>query len=76
MLSKPDVSFKGVSVDQCASKCLTEATIDCQTFDYCFDTGSCMLSHAHSDQNIDVHTTHLQCDLYSSKLNRNNKYAQ
>ena len=71
MLSKPEVSFKGVSVDQCASKCLTEATIDCQSFDYCFETGSCMLSHVHTDQTIKVVPTHLTCDLYSSKFDIN-----
>ncbi|KAL4236845.1 hypothetical protein ACF0H5_005231 [Mactra antiquata] len=65
MIANPELTIKGLSVDQCASKCLTESTMDCQSFDYCFDTGSCTLSHIHVDQNLTVRTTHLLCDLYS-----------
>lgn len=65
IIPNSDIQFKGLSVDQCASKCLTEPTIDCQSFDYCFDTGRCLLSKMHPDQNISLVVTKLVCDLYA-----------
>ncbi|XP_060563272.1 uncharacterized protein LOC132722747 [Ruditapes philippinarum] len=67
IIPNADIQFKGLSVDQCASRCLTEPTIDCQSFDYCFDTGRCLLSKMHPDQNITLVKTMLMCDLYSRK---------
>ena len=68
VLMNNDAQFKGVSVDQCASKCLSEMTFDCLSFDYCFDTGICLLSHIHPDQNPKLVVTHQMCDLYAREL--------
>ena len=67
VLMNNDAEFKGVSVDQCASQCLSSVTFDCQSFDYCFETGICLLSHVHPDKNPKLVVTHQMCDLYSSK---------
>ncbi|WAR22901.1 hypothetical protein MAR_036570 [Mya arenaria] len=65
LINTPVVTLKGVSVDQCAARCLGEATFDCQSFDYCFDTGGCTMSDQHADRGLAVTATRALCDLYS-----------
>ena len=69
LLKNSDAQYKGVSVDQCASNCLGEVTFDCQSFDYCFDTGTCVLSQTHPDKNPKLVATPQMCDLYASTFN-------
>jgi len=68
LISQPEVVVKGVSVDQCAARCLQEATFDCQSFDYCFDYGGCGMSSQHADRNLAVKPTVAYCDLYSREI--------
>ncbi|XP_052216827.1 uncharacterized protein LOC127834810 [Dreissena polymorpha] len=65
IVTSPDAQLTGVSVDQCAARCLSEATFDCQSFGYCFDTGRCYLSTQRPDQRMNVTQTRMPCDLYS-----------
>jgi len=65
ILKTIDLQLTGLSVDQCAQRCLTEPTIMCQSFDYCFDTGRCLMSTLHPDQNQSLIETHMMCDLYA-----------
>ncbi|KAK3090337.1 hypothetical protein FSP39_011029 [Pinctada imbricata] len=60
-----DAFKEGLSVDQCARACLVELQFDCQSFDYCYDKGDCLLSKTHPDDVPNSVQKHEFCDMYS-----------
>ncbi|CAH1772789.1 unnamed protein product [Owenia fusiformis] len=53
------------SVDDCARACVTDTSISCLTFNYCYDEGVCMTSGLHMDDNPILLANSSGCDLYS-----------
>ncbi|XP_069128222.1 uncharacterized protein [Argopecten irradians] len=66
VLSGPgDGQESRVAVDDCAAACLGEATFDCQSFSYCYNTQTCALSVTHPDENLQLVKHSSACDLFS-----------
>ena len=62
-----DLILTGQAIDDCAASCLNQEEWICNSFDYCFDTGYCLLSKLHPDERPGVVQNEEFCDLYSSK---------
>ncbi|XP_033739126.1 LOW QUALITY PROTEIN: uncharacterized protein LOC117326485 [Pecten maximus] len=54
-----------VAVDDCAVACLQEDTFDCQSFSYCYNSETCVLSATHPDDNLQQVKYSSACDLFS-----------
>ena len=59
--------IEGISVDDCAARCLSNVAFECQSFDYCADLGLCALSSIHPADGTVVPADHHMCDIFSSK---------
>ncbi|XP_055956297.1 uncharacterized protein LOC126818106 [Patella vulgata] len=60
-----DLILTGTSIDDCANECLGEIVFSCQSFEYCYDTGYCVMSHTHPDERPDLIIASDHCDLYT-----------
>ncbi|KAJ8305362.1 hypothetical protein KUTeg_015907, partial [Tegillarca granosa] len=65
LLQNNDLVLEGIAVDDCAASCDHEELFDCQSFEYCFASGTCYLSKLHPDENTSLVQKHEHCDLYS-----------
>ena len=63
-----DLVLTGQAVDDCANACQNREEWICNSFEYCFDSGYCVLSKIHPDERPGVVKNKALCDLYSSKL--------
>ncbi|XP_060081859.1 uncharacterized protein LOC132561146 [Ylistrum balloti] len=54
-----------VAVDDCAAACLSEDIFDCQSFSYCYNSETCVLSATHPDENLQEVKYSSACDLFS-----------
>ena len=63
-----DRILTGLAVDDCAVSCQNQPSWVCNSFQYCFDTGYCVLSKLHPDRRPQVVVNKPFCNLYSSKL--------
>lgn len=45
-----DNILTGLSIDDCASACVTQTSFVCQSFEYQLIQGTCVLSHLHPDE--------------------------
>lgn len=61
------IRYTQVSVDECATKCLTHASFDCESYTYCAILGSCFLTDMHPYQNASSFGKSPICNLYSRK---------
>ena len=55
-------------MDDCANACQNREEWICNSFEYCFDSGYCVLSKLHPDERPGVVKNKALCDLYSSKF--------
>ncbi|XP_046353474.2 uncharacterized protein LOC124133217 [Haliotis rufescens] len=70
-----DFVLHQMAVDDCATACSGESRFDCESFEYCYTTGDCMMSRLHPDNNQNLISNHSFCDLYAkSYLFDFNKY--
>jgi hypothetical protein len=65
MLKNNEINLAGVAVDECASTCMSEQEIDCQSFTYCYSTARCYLNAHHPEDHLEIVTDHSLCDVYS-----------
>ncbi|XP_061191548.1 uncharacterized protein LOC133199694 [Saccostrea echinata] len=65
IFTKTDTSFSGISVEDCARRCISNLEYECLSFSYCFDLGDCFLSHIHADNSSGIAQRQEYCDLYS-----------
>ncbi|XP_064625991.1 uncharacterized protein LOC135486820 [Lineus longissimus] len=63
-LNNNKILNKVVSVDDCAQACIDSKEFICESFDYCYTVGTCMLSTLHPEQHQDLVTDITFCDLY------------
>ncbi|OWF34898.1 uncharacterized protein LOC110443619 isoform X2 [Mizuhopecten yessoensis] len=54
-----------LAVDDCAAACLGEDLFDCQSFSYCYNSETCLLSATHPDENLQQVKYSSACDLFS-----------
>lgn len=68
-LTRFDGYHMQLSVDDCASKCLSEFAFYCDTFSYCSYNGACYMSNSSIDSlsNMEL-TPHRLCFTYASKF--------
>ena len=59
--------IRGVSVDNCAARCLRNIAYECQSFQYCAEIGVCTLSRSHPADLTTKPTYHHMCDIFASK---------
>ncbi|XP_025111270.1 uncharacterized protein LOC112574418 [Pomacea canaliculata] len=59
-----DDRISGVSVDDCAVACVNELTFTCQSFSYCYTTGTCFMSRHHPDDDPSFLRRSPSCDTY------------
>ncbi|XP_041360235.1 uncharacterized protein LOC121376435 [Gigantopelta aegis] len=59
-----DLILTGLAVDECAAECQAEVVFDCQSFEFCYDTGNCIMSHIHPDEHPDSIISSQTCDLF------------
>lgn len=62
--SPKDRSYKGLSLDECAQRCLRDSQIFCESFDYCGVSGECRLSR--NEANETDTADDVGCDIYQS----------
>lgn len=60
-----DLILTGQAVDDCATSCKNQEEWICNSFEYCFDTGYCVLSKIHPDERPGLVVNKALCDLYS-----------
>jgi hypothetical protein len=65
--SPKDSLYRGVSVDECAQRCLRDSRIFCESFDYCSISGECRLSRSEPTNQTDI-VTDTGCDIFQSKI--------
>jgi hypothetical protein len=68
IFTQTDKAIAGLSVEDCARRCVTNLEYECLSFSYCFDVGDCFLSHVHADNSSGIVQRQEYCDLYSRKL--------
>lgn len=62
-----DMIYTGLSIDECASECLGEQSWSCNSFQFCFGTGYCVLYKLHPDEHPNAVKNALLCDLFTSE---------
>ena len=62
-----DLILTGQAIDDCAASCKNQEEWVCNSFEYCFDTGYCVLSKLHPDERPGIVQNKPLCDLYSRK---------
>lgn len=67
IFTKTDTPIGGLSVEDCARRCMDNMEYECLSFSYCFDLGDCFLSHVHADNSSGIVQSQEYCDLYSRK---------
>ncbi|XP_048762219.2 uncharacterized protein LOC125670858 [Ostrea edulis] len=65
IFTKMDNAIGGLSVEDCARRCVSNMEYECLSFSYCFDLGDCFLSHVHADNSSGIVQRQEYCDLYS-----------
>jgi hypothetical protein len=60
----PDRTIAGNTGEKCAKACINEATFDCETFEYCWQTGNCRLSRASVTKSDVVASADNSCDVF------------
>lgn len=65
IFTNTDTSIAGLSVEDCARRCINNMEYECLSFSYCFDLGDCFLSHVHADNSSGIVQRQEYCDLYS-----------
>ena len=60
-------TIEGISVDDCAARCISYVPFECRSFDYCADIGLCAISDTHPGDGTVVPTFNQMCDVFSSK---------
>ncbi|XP_022318193.2 uncharacterized protein LOC111121287 isoform X2 [Crassostrea virginica] len=65
LFTQTDNAIGGISVEDCASRCVDNMEYECLSFSYCFDLGDCFLSHVHADNSSGIVQRQEYCDLYS-----------
>ncbi|XP_045159313.2 uncharacterized protein LOC123524856 [Mercenaria mercenaria] len=61
------IRYLPVSVDDCATKCLTHAAYECESFSYCSEMGLCLISDIYPAENASAFEDSPICNLYSRK---------
>jgi len=63
-----DKDYSGITIDDCARYCIDQIGAECKSFDFCFITGQCRLSHdpAPSLENTTEYMSEEYCDIYES----------
>lgn len=59
--------LRGLSVDECAARCLSNIAFECESFQYCADIGVCTLSDTHPADSLASSSYHRMCDIFASK---------
>lgn len=72
IFTNTDTSIAGLSVEDCARRCINNMEYECLSFSYCFDLGDCFLSHVHADNSSGIVQRQEYCDLYSRKSRYSN----
>ena len=62
-----DLILSGQAIDDCAASCQNQEEWVCNSFEYCIETGYCVLSKLHPDERPGIVVNKQLCDLYSSK---------
>ena len=67
IFKSPIATLYGLSVDECAQRCMTEVAFECQSVTVCPDMEICMLNDIHPSQNMSVVNQSQICDIYTSE---------
>lgn len=62
-----DLILTGMSVDDCASACVSEEYFQCGSFEYDYNAATCYLSHLHPDETPKLIKNQNGVDLYIRK---------
>ena len=65
--SYQEVEFSSITIDDCARACNEQVGFDCNSFDYCFQTGDCRLRKFAQAENATEVISDENCDIYDSK---------
>jgi hypothetical protein len=72
--TREDQVFTGISIDDCANRCIEKLGAECKTFDYCVIAGECRLSDYPApspDDTVEIRADEY-CDIYESKFFKKN----
>jgi len=67
-IEPPARKYKPVSVDGCASKCLSQVTFDCEGYTFCHVNGMCALLDGIPDLSTGSTKSSHACSVYTSKF--------
>ena len=62
------VQLEDMSLDECATSCLGQASFTCTSFGYCYNTKTCAFSSDSPVTNSSLVVKNDYCDLYTSKF--------